>query len=43
MNALYDYNGARTALDRAVGRYSYGSGAGYAAPPSERETGTKTP
>ena len=43
VNALYDYNAARTSLDRAVGRYSYGLGAGYPAPPTARETGTKTP
>lgn len=43
VNALYDYNAARTALDRAVGRYSYGAGPGYAAPPTEKETGQKTP
>lgn len=43
VNALYDFNVARSSLDRAVGRYSYGSGAGYAQPPTERETGQKTP
>lgn len=43
VNALYDYNVARSALDRAVGRYSYGEGGGYAERPSERETGRATP
>ncbi len=40
VNALYDYNGARARLDKAVGRYAYvGSGPGYVAPPSPREVG----
>lgn len=43
VNALYDYNVARAALDRARGRFSYGPGNGYAAPPSPKETGTSTP
>ncbi len=48
VNALYDYNVARTALERAVGRYSYGpAGAdgmgGYSAPPTEKVTGRNTP
>ena len=43
VNALYDFNVARTALERSIGRYSYGSGPGYAAPPTEKETGTRTP
>jgi len=29
LNALYDYNLARTQLDKAVGRYSYGAGPGF--------------
>lgn len=29
LNALYDYNLARTQLDRAMGRYSYGVGPGF--------------
>lgn len=33
VNALYDYNSARAQLDRATGRYSYGPGPGYSAPP----------
>jgi outer membrane protein TolC len=33
VNALYDYNNDRSALDKAVGRYSYtATGPGYAAP-----------
>jgi outer membrane protein len=41
VNALYDYNNARAALDKAAGRYSYVSnGPGYPAPPSARVTGS---
>ena len=43
VNALYDYNIARSALDRARGRYSYGEGIGYAQPPDAKETGGATP
>jgi outer membrane protein TolC len=43
VNAVYDYNVARTALSRALGRYSYGSGPGYAQPPTAQETGKPTP
>ena len=43
VNALYDYNIARSALDRARGRYSYGEGLGYAQPPTAKETGETTP
>jgi outer membrane protein TolC len=39
VNALYDYNQARSELDRAIGRYSYGPGSGYPAPPTPKETG----
>lgn len=40
VNALYDYNNARSQFDRAVGRYSYtGSGPGYPAAPSSSATG----
>lgn len=40
VNALYNYNAARARLDKAVGRYAYvTTGPGYAAPPSNRETG----
>ncbi|AIE86057.1 TolC family protein [Fimbriimonas ginsengisoli] len=39
VNALYDYNQARSDLDRAVGRYSYGPGSGYAQPPTSKDTG----
>ncbi len=40
VNALYDYNGSRAQLDRAVGRYSFtGSGPGYASPPSNAVLG----
>jgi len=40
VNALYDYNNARSQLDRAIGRYSYmGVGPGYSAPPSEKVVG----
>ena len=43
VNALYDYNVARSALDRARGRYSYGAGLGYLQPPTAKETGGATP
>ena len=43
VNALYDYNIARSALDRARGRYSYGEGLGYTQPPGSKETGGTTP
>jgi OMF family outer membrane factor len=43
VNALYDYNVARSALQRATGRYSYGGGGGFTQPPTEKETGTATP
>ncbi len=43
VNALYDFNVARSALERAVGRYSYGPGGGFAKPPTEKETGKATP
>lgn len=39
LNALYDYNVARCQLDRAIGRYSYGSGPGFSSPPSSKVTG----
>jgi outer membrane protein len=40
VNALYDYNNARSTLDKAAGRYSYvANGPGYAAPPTARVTG----
>ena len=39
LNALYDYNVARCQLDRAVGRYSYGSGPGFSSPPSPKVIG----
>lgn len=40
VNALYDYNNDRAALDRAVGRYAYVSQApGYAAPPDAKTVG----
>lgn len=39
LNALYDYNLARSQLDRAIGRYSYGEGPGYKAPPTPNITG----
>lgn len=41
VNALYDYNLARAQLDRAVGRYSYGEGAGYTQVPNTKITGAK--
>lgn len=41
VTALYDYNIARSQLDRARGRYSYGSGGGYSSVPSPRVTGVK--
>jgi outer membrane protein TolC len=40
LNALYDYNVARCQLDRAVGRYSYGVGAGFASIPTAKATGS---
>lgn len=43
VNALYDFNVARSALERAVGRYSYGPGGGYVKAPTEKETGKTTP
>ena len=43
VNALYDYNIARSALDRARGRYSYGAGLGYGQPPGVKETGVALP
>jgi len=43
VNALYDFNVARSALERAVGRYSYGPGGGYSQAPTEKETGKVTP
>lgn len=44
VNALYDYNVARAALDRARGRYSYGrEGGGFAQTPTVKETGKATP
>lgn len=44
VNALYDYNFARTQLDQAIGRYSYvGVAPGYPSPPpSEVTTGAKS-
>lgn len=40
INALYDYNNGRSALDKAVGRYSYTqSPLGYTAPPADKEVG----
>jgi outer membrane protein TolC len=39
LNALYDYNVGRSQLDRAVGRYSYGMGAGFTSPPGPKVTG----
>ena len=43
VNALYDYNNSRAALDRAIGRYSYvPAGPGYTAPPPPKTTGTPT-
>ena len=42
VNALYDYNNDRSALDKAVGRYSYTSGPlGFPSPPSSRTVGSK--
>lgn len=41
VNAVYDYNLARAQLDRAVGRYSYGEGAGYTHVPDVKITGTR--
>ena len=44
VGALYDYNVARAALDRARGRFSYGrEGGGFAQTPSVKETGKATP
>ena len=43
VNALYDYNVARAALDRARGRYSYGPGIGFTVSPTPKETGGTTP
>ena len=43
VNALYDFNVARSALDRARGRFSYGAGGGYTQPPTAKETGRATP
>jgi len=43
VNALYDYNIARSQLARAVGRYSYGTGAGFSSPPTPSVTGEATP
>jgi hypothetical protein len=40
LNALYDYNVARTQLDRAIGRYSYGPGSGFMVKPSSKQTGS---
>lgn len=43
VNALYDYNNARAALDRAVGRYSYTlQSAGYQSQPSPPALGLPT-
>jgi outer membrane protein TolC len=40
VNALYDYNGGRSALDKAVGRYAYAAGApGYRAAPDPVRVG----
>ena len=39
LNALYDYNVARTQLDRAVGRYSYGQAPGFLTTPTAKQTG----
>lgn len=40
VNALYDYNNARSTLDKSAGRYAYqGNAAGYSAPPSPKITG----
>jgi outer membrane protein TolC len=39
VDAIYDYNLARAALDRATGRYSYGPGAGFHERPSAATTG----
>jgi outer membrane protein TolC len=42
VNALYDYNNDRSALDKAVGRYSYTQGPlGFVSPPSPRTVGSK--
>lgn len=39
LNAIYDYNQARAALERALGRYSYGEGLGYRSKPDAAVTG----
>lgn len=39
VTALYDYNIARSQLQRAIGRYSYGTGAGYSKVPNRKVTG----
>jgi outer membrane protein len=40
VNALYDFNNDRSALDKAIGRYSYTPGPlGFAAPPSAKMVG----
>lgn len=40
VNALYNYNNARSRLDRAIGRYSFvNNGPGYSAPPTPKTTG----
>lgn len=43
VNALIDYNVARSSLDRAIGRYSYGPGAGFQTTPTSKETGQTPP
>ena len=43
VNALYDYNNARTRLDKAIGRYSYTTAPGYTRPPSPKTVGNTTP
>lgn len=44
VNALYDYNNARAALDRAVGRYAYTpQSPGYSALPSPKALGVAHP
>jgi outer membrane protein TolC len=37
LNALYDYNVARSQLDRSIGRFSYGVGPGFITPPKLRK------
>ena len=39
VTALYDYNIARSQLQRAMGRYSYGDGLGYAKKPTPKQVG----